>query len=200
MFVLLLAMAALWSGAVQAQTRIERFFGEWKVTCVEPAQGGEAEGGEAAGGAPARRCSMSQTLLARETRRPVVRWVILPAADGGAPLLAVSAPLGVLLQPGLRLAFGGEEALVVPYTVCGPRWCQATLRLSEELRRNLAGHDGVEVSFVRPGGRRLALEAPLDGFGPALEHLLAQSSGTAQSSGAAGRDAPPPAKPRKTAE
>lgn len=157
--------AALWSGAGQAQTRVEKIFDNWRVVCVEPAEGADGT----------RRCAMSQTLLAQSSRRPLVRWVIVPEPERKTLGLAISAPLGVLLKPGLRLSFGDQDAVNIPYTVCGPRWCQATLQLSDELRAELAGHEGVQVSFVRRNGRRLALEAPLKGFAAALEHLLAQS-------------------------
>ncbi len=148
-----------------AQTRIEKLFDNWTVVCVEPAEGTGA----------GRRCTMSQKLLSQKARRPVLSWTIVPEPEKGALGVIVSAPLGVRLRPGLRLSFGKDDARDIAYTVCGPRWCQATFQLSDELRLKFAGHQTVQVSFVRGNGRRLAFDAPLAGFAEALAYLAAQT-------------------------
>ena len=162
---LLIAGAVLVSifsyGEGSAQTRTERFFDDWRGLCVESAEG-------------PKRCSMSQTLVLNNPRREVFRWTILPAENNELTNV-LSAPLGVSLRPGLELSLPETEPISVPYNVCGSRWCQANLPMSDEIRNRMANGESVKVVYVNRRGQRLRFEVTVRGFAEALNYLQNQA-------------------------
>lgn len=148
------------AGDMGAQTRTERFFDDWKVLCVENADGDK-------------QCSMNQTLVQTNPRREVFRWTIL--VDQQKQLTNVlSAPLGVALKPGLELTLGESEPISVPYEVCGRRWCQARLPMSDDIWSRMASGEAVNAVYVNRRGQRLRLEPTVRGFREAIDYLQSQ--------------------------
>ncbi len=148
-------------GEGSAQTRTERFFDDWRGLCVESAEG-------------SKRCSMSQTLVLNNPRREVFRWTILPAENNELTNV-LSAPVGVSLGPGLELSLPETEPISVPYNVCGRRWCQARLPMSDDIRHRMANGEPVKVVYVNRRGQRLRFEVTVRGFAEALDDLQNQA-------------------------
>src|SRR5262249_9739471 len=108
-----LAVVAILPSLATAETKTEKTFGGWTVTCVESDKGGK-------------NCSMIQSLAAvdKQTNRKriVMRWAI-SNSKSHEQTQAVAVPTGVSIKEGIRLYLGEAEPIVIAYTFCGPRVC-----------------------------------------------------------------------------
>lgn len=148
------------AGSAQAQTRTERAFDDWKVVCVETEEG-------------SKRCSMSQALVQRNSRREIFRWLV--AVDRQGEMVNVlSAPLGVSLRPGVELLLGDAEPVAVPFELCGRRWCQARLPMSPQISDPMATGMPVQVTYVNPRGQQIRMEVTVRGYHDAFSYLQSE--------------------------
>ena len=148
----------------EAQTRTEHIFEDWRVVCAE-APASETDS----------RCHMVQTLIHNESRRELLRWMII--SDGeNEPVHVLSAPLGVSLRPGIQLAFGDEDVASLSYSLCDRRWCHARQPLSEELRSLMASGEPVRVIYANRRGQSLRMEATMRGFSEAVAYMEEQNA------------------------
>ncbi len=76
------------ASAGEAQTRIEKTFSDWLVTCQETEV--------------TKTCLMSQTLTDSASKQMALVWVVNKGADGSTKAM-VHTPLGVLLPEGLKI-------------------------------------------------------------------------------------------------
>ena len=88
-----------------------------------------------------------------------------------APTLFLTVPLGVSVEPGVRVLIGGAT-WSVPIKVCFPDGCQAVLPLDDEQQKLLAGTPKAEARYFAQGTNEpLAIPISLDGLAAAIDAL-----------------------------
>ena len=143
----------------EAQTRTETIFEDWRVVCAE-ARDSDTDP----------RCHMVQTLIHNESRRELLRWMIISDGENGS-IHVLSAPLGVSLRPGIQLVSGGEAVASFSYSFCDRRWCHARQPLSDELRNVMASGEPVQVVYANRRAQSLKMEATTRGFSEAVAFM-----------------------------
>ena len=150
--------------AANAETKTEKTFGGWTVTCVESDKGGK-------------NCSMIQSLAAvdKQTNRKriVMRWAI-SNSKSHEQTQAVAVPTGVSIKEGIRLFLGEAEPIVIAYTFCGPRVCVGSSPLDAKFIASIKASKKASASYVL--GSKQLVQVPLDltGFSEAYDYLLQQ--------------------------
>ncbi len=152
--------AALFGANADAQTpsATEEIFGSWKFLCPS------AE-------AP---CRSFLSIADAETGQVQLTWTFL--YDGKTDQLSavINVPLGVALQPGLRVIDANETAHIeVPFQVCDGTGCRAVAaNIGATQIDGLSTGDSVNVQFVPYGHNYLASFAvPTSGLKSAVEAL-----------------------------
>jgi len=163
MFVLGFALGNPITGAI-ADTKTEKSFGGWTVTCIEPDKG-------------VKNCSMIQSLAAvnKQTnqKRVVMRWAISDTKSH-EQTQSVVVPTGVSIKEGIRLFLGDAQPIVIAYDFCGPRVCIGSSSLDAKLIGALKTSKKASASYVL--GSKQLVQVPLDltGFAEAYEYLVQQ--------------------------
>jgi invasion protein IalB len=149
---------------VSAETKTEKSFGGWKVTCIDPDNG-------------AKSCSMIQSLITvdKQTnrKRVVMRWAI-SNTKSQEQTQSVIVPTGVSIKEGVRLFLGEAEPIVMPYNFCGPRVCIGSSPLDAKFIAAAKATKKASASYVL--GSKQLVQVPLDltGFAEAYDYLVQQ--------------------------
>ena len=123
--------------------------GSWTVTCSE--------------GGKAKRCVMQQRLATKEKRQVVASATVRVPQEGGAELV-IAMPTGVVIAPGMVLAIDGKEAAKAAFRTCGPRACQASVAIDQNLINTLAKGKTLGATVQTLRGKPLGLQFTLEGF------------------------------------
>jgi len=159
-----LCCAAVCGGAsaiASAQTRLERNFDDWLVSCQE-AQ-------------PRNVCVLSQTLRQAKTSQVVLSWRVARTGEGG-DVVTILTPTGVSVRDGVTISVAGTDGLVATYNVCGPRACTADFPLDESWREALRRETEFTIAFKPASGDPLTFKSSLKGFAAAYDYYAEQSA------------------------
>jgi invasion protein IalB len=154
-----LAAAGWLSTATAQETKTEKTFDNWVVTCGETAEG--------------KNCAMSQTLRDAKTKQ-VVLTVILARTQDGKNIVTVRTPIGVLLPAGLGLAIEGGPETTAQYRFCGPRACHAQFEVAAGVLDAFRKQAAFTATFSRLDGQRMSVAGSLKGFSGAFDFLVEQ--------------------------
>jgi invasion protein IalB len=92
------------------------------------------------------RCGLSITALDQTSKKPMLTFTVLANKDKSAPGVIVMLPLGVALEPGVKLVVGDQQ-IAMAYKVCMPDGCQAYANISNDDWAKLLAAKSVEVRF-----------------------------------------------------
>lgn len=116
-----------------------------------------------------KRCVISRRLVEQTTKRPFLTFSLSFEKDSKEPLLALIAPLGIALQPGIRVIVNART-LDVPVRVCYPDGCQAARPVSEDEIALLRSSAEADVRFfVMEKSEPLAARVDLKGLANAID-------------------------------
>lgn len=134
-----------------------RLIGAWMFTCSDGP------------------CRAFIGVMEGETSRLVLS--IQKDQETGRALLAVHAPLGTILPPGVRVFTTGDHFASLPFQICQADGCDAVVLLDDELRNRLSQTGVARVAFFlqtdpaeKPEGREF--DVPVHGISDAIEALI----------------------------
>jgi len=159
-----LAIVAILPSLATAETKTEKTFGGWTVTCTETEK-------------TAKSCSMIQSLATVDKKtnrkRIVMRWA-LSNNKSHEQTQAVVVPTGVSIKEGVRLFLGEAEPIVIAYSFCGPRVCIGSSPLDAKFLAAIKASKKASASYVL--GSKQLVQVPLDltGFSEAYEYFVQQ--------------------------
>jgi invasion protein IalB len=159
-----LALVGLLPRLAIAETKTEKTFGGWTVTCMEADKTPKS-------------CSMIQSLATvdKQTNRKriVMRWAI-SNNKSHEQTQAVVVPTGVSIKEGVRLFLGEAEPLVIAYSFCGPRVCIGSSPLDAKFLAAIKASKKASASYVL--GSKQLVQVPLDltGFSEAYDYFVQQ--------------------------
>ena len=107
-------------------------------------------------------CEIVQDILDAKTHNEVARIAVI--REKGKPMIGVTLPLGVVLEPGMGLSFGTDAPKTAPYRTCAAAGCIAEIPVDDKLQAALdAGKDG-KLVFAGPDGKPLQIPLSLKGY------------------------------------
>ena len=77
-------------------------------------------------------------------------------------------PMGILLEPGVKLTIDDGKPLAFQVRYCLPNGCYAYVSLNDDLLKHLSNGTQASVEIVRANGEPLKIPMPLKGFTKAL--------------------------------
>jgi invasion protein IalB len=83
--------------------------------------------------------------------------------------LALALPLGMLLQPGLRIVIDQQPPINARYDACLPNGCFASTEVTADLMNRLKRGQALVVQMVNLAGRTVSFTVPLRDFGKTVE-------------------------------
>lgn len=147
-FALLTLLVLLAPTAANAQPVVRESFEAWQIQCETPA------------GSSAELCALVQNVAAVDRPNVELRVTIVRTLDGGAHILRVAAPLGVLLDGGLGLRIDDTDIGTADFARCLPSGCYVEMIMEEELVNTLS--TGTTAWFV-------IFQTPDEGIGIPIE-------------------------------
>jgi invasion protein IalB len=92
------------------------------------------------------RCALSITAVDKASQKPMLTFSVLANKDKSAPAVIAMLPLGVALQPGVKLVIGDQQ-ISVAFKVCVPDGCQAYADLSVDDWAKVVAAKSLQVRF-----------------------------------------------------
>ncbi len=136
-------------------------FGDWTLKCR----------GTAAAGA----CVLVQDIIFRQSGKRVLNVSIVGAGQKNGYVVAVTAPLGILLPAGLTLVIDDAEAVKFPLRLCNVNGCQGSFPFANDVKELFYGAQKGQVMFRQPNGRPLRVNFSLNGFKDAFAAFRSQT-------------------------
>ena len=151
-FLFLCAVLFVPSAPVAAQPVVRESFQAWQIQCETPP------------GAPNELCALVQNVAAVDRPNVELRVTIVKTLDGGAHILRVAVPLGVLLDGGLGLRVDDTDIGTADFARCLPSGCYVEMIMDEALVATLSsGQTAWFVIFQTPD-EGIGIPIDLPGF------------------------------------
>lgn len=109
------------------------------------------------------RCLVQQKLASKKNNQVVASARVQIGKDGSAELV-FDAPTGVLIAPGVALKVDDKDAGVASFRACGPRGCEASAVIDQNLINTLASGKVLAITVQSVRGKGLTMQFQLDGF------------------------------------
>jgi invasion protein IalB len=147
---ILLAAVCLLPAPASAQPVVRETFQAWQIQCETPA------------GSPVELCALVQNVAAVDRPNVELRVTIVKTLDGGAHILRVAVPLGVLLDGGLGLRIDDTDIGTADFARCLPSGCYVEMIMDQDLVNTLSsGQTAWFVIFQTPDeGIGIPIELP----------------------------------------
>lgn len=129
-------------------------FQDWRLTCAART---EKKGG----------CVVQSAVFDRATGTPLIQLTV--GKNGQADTLAIVAPLGVLVPPGLRISMGSGPQRPIAFKTCIQAGCIATLPLDSGLTDAMSTNTDGQIILVNGVGKAVGMKYSLKGFKDALD-------------------------------
>lgn len=88
---------------------------------------------------------------------------------GAQKLFRIAVPLGMLLEPGLRVVIDQNAPLEAKYAICVPDGCFADLQINDDFVGNLKKGKALIVQTINHVGRTVNITFPLTDFGKSYD-------------------------------
>ena len=151
-FLFLCAVLFVPSAPTAAQPVVRESFQAWQIQCETPP------------GAPNELCALVQNVAAVDRPNVELRVTIVRTLDGGAHILRVAVPLGVLLDGGLGLRVDDTDIGTADFARCLPSGCYVEMIMDEALVATLSsGQTAWFVIFQTPD-EGIGIPIDLPGF------------------------------------
>jgi invasion protein IalB len=111
-------------------------------------------------------CRMTQEITDPKSGQPLASLVLLKEVDKDkkeSPVLAVSVPLNVLLEPGLGLKLGNDVKMY-QYKTCLEGGCITTIPYDESLEKLVASSSDAAITVAGLDGKSVQLPFSTKGF------------------------------------
>jgi invasion protein IalB len=163
------AVATAQAGRGQAQpaqtlpggaTQLQETHGEWRVTCAQP-------GGQKV-------CTLSQQ-LADQNSRQLVLGIELKATTADKADGTLVMPFGLAVDKPVTLQVDEGPRMTRTFRTCVPIGCLVEVSLDSPTIKALRGGTGLHVTATADGGKEVAFQLPLNGFGSAFDRTAALS-------------------------
>ena len=130
----------------------------WTRQCVKSPEGKDA-------------CFLQQFVIAMPQKAALLKVVFSYLGPKGGPRLELTAPLGILLQPGLTLTIDGHPPLTLPLAFCQAGGCQAVVDMDEPALTQFRGGKTASVRYVTEDRKTVDLPLQLDGLAAGLKTI-----------------------------
>lgn len=130
----------------------------WTITCLTPASPKATQACSAD-------LKIFQTDKATNAHRVVFSWVL--GKEGAKPTSVVIVPTGVLIADGVNVKVGERPAKTLPFKLCQPDHCEASLSIDESLAKAFSTQSAAEFSVTGSNGAVAKFTANLKGFAEA---------------------------------
>jgi len=141
--------------AANAETRVQKTFGSWIVSCVQP------------DGADKNSCVLSQSFQqnAATDQQPVFAfsWSVGQGEDG-IERAVLRAPLLVDLSKDISVNASGIAPKIVAFRQCTGQICLAMTEFKDNWSAVFANSDSVDVQYTLLNGAEIQIAIDLDGF------------------------------------
>jgi invasion protein IalB len=135
-----------------------RIYDDWRLLC--PALKDKKES-----------CEMSQDVVDSKSGQQVARLVLARDKDN-TTVMAVTVPLGVLLEPGLGLKLSKDDVRVFQYKTCTEAGCLAVIPVNAQMEGTLASTPDFSVTVAGRDGKTVELPLSTKGFTVARKAYL----------------------------
>lgn len=142
-----------------AETRIQKTFGSWVVTCVE----NDGQKG----------CSLLTRAITKTDKTAFIWTIRMVDKQALASLLV---PTDISIPEGVRFSIGDANPQTTAYSVCGPRFCRADFPVDAGLLKRISSAQKASANFVTGAKRLVQVELNLAQFPEAYGYLAQQSS------------------------
>jgi invasion protein IalB len=130
----------------------------WTRQCVKSPEGKQV-------------CFLQQFVVAMPQKTALLKAVFSYLGPKGGPRLELTAPLGIILQPGLKLTIDDRAPLSLPLTICKAGGCQSVIDLDEAALDQFRAGKTATVRYVTEDGKALDLPLKLEGLAEALKTI-----------------------------
>lgn len=141
----------------------------WLLTCTNEATDGELA------------CTMTQTVLASETRQRVISATIFREPTSKVLRLQLGLPHGLDLPAGLGLSIDAEAPLAVPIKTADQNGSYALVDIDDGLLARMKAGQILNVAITSADGQPVTLQLSLAGFSASVDRLWAISKRAANS-------------------
>lgn len=122
-------------------------------------------------------CVLVQDIIFRQSGKRVLNLSIVRSGAKQPYIVAVTAPLGILLPAGLTLVIDGKELVRFPLRFCNVNGCQGSFPFASDVKGWFFGSEKGQVMFRQPNGRPLRVNFSLKGFDRAFAAFDAKIKG-----------------------
>lgn len=112
-------------------------------------------------------CVVTQNLHA-ETGQMLAAVTVIEE-KGAQKLFRIAVPLGMMLEPGLRVVVDQNPPLEAKYAICVPDGCFADLQINDDFVGNLKKGKALIVQTINHVGRTVNITFPLADFGKSYD-------------------------------
>tara|TARA_B100000780_G_scaffold278446_1_gene252018 strand:+ start:160 stop:711 length:552 start_codon:yes stop_codon:yes gene_type:complete len=117
------------------------------------------------------KCEMYQRQDMKDSGQRVIEFAIgYPAEQNNARGIFI-LPMGILLQPGVKLSIDDGKPLAFQVRYCLPNGCYAYVSLNDDLMDRLSKGNQATVEVIKTDGQPLRIPVPLKGFTKALDQV-----------------------------
>jgi len=149
---LLLATLFVLPVTASAQPVVRESFQAWQIQCETPE------------GAPAELCALVQNVAAVDRPNVELRVTIVRTVDGGAHILRVAVPLGVLLDGGLGLRIDDTDIGTADFARCLPSGCYVEMIMDDDLVTTLSSGETAWFVIFQTPDEGIGIPIELPGF------------------------------------
>jgi invasion protein IalB len=89
--------------------------------------------------------------------------------EGERPRLIIAVPIGMSLQPGIRVVLDQAQPQQMRYEVCMPNACFAQMEVQNEFITRMKRANALNIQVVNMNGRAISLAMDLRGFGASFD-------------------------------
>lgn len=116
-------------------------------------------------------CFIEQYAVAMPTNTVLLNILVGFLAPEGKPRLIMTAPLGVLLAPGLVMSIDSGKPVTLPFESCQAGGCRMVADLDQSSLDQFRRGDKMTVRFVTGDRKAIDIPVPLKGFDAAQKQL-----------------------------
>jgi invasion protein IalB len=142
-------VAAGGTGPVRTETTT---FDNWTLTCRAPVDGSAPKS-----------CYGDLKLIDKERKTTMLSWIVGRSAQG-ALVSVLQTPTGVNIGQGVQFSFAGRKVRTLPYQLCEPQRCEATLEMDASLLDEARKATEATVVITATDGRKINFTVPVKGL------------------------------------
>ncbi|MBV6656522.1 MAG: invasion associated locus B family protein [Devosiaceae bacterium] len=148
----ILALASAWPTHGFAQPVVQQSFNAWQIQCETP-DGSDVE-----------LCALVQNVAAVDRPNVELRVTIVRTIDGGAHILRIAVPLGVLLDGGLGLRVDETDVGTADFARCLPSGCYVEMIMDQQLIDTMSGGETAWFVIFQTPDEGIGIPIELAGF------------------------------------